>query len=129
MGEVTCASPLVKKSEDVHCTNGICDEAQCCRAAYTCGEVICTSPLVKQSEDVHCTNGICDEDQCCKEEETCFPAEAALSIQGRSDVQVDQLEPGMQVLTEDTFEPILGMLHMQTDVVSASPSAMATFTS
>jgi len=49
-------------------------------------------------------------------EDVCFPGEAEVSVQDQSGVRVDEIEPGMTVFAEGGFGPIIGMLHVRSEI-------------
>lgn len=105
-----------------------CVAADCCPVA-NCGTFKgCTGkdaagvPIKKNAgASVSCTGSevTCDIDTCCRiplDEDTCFPGEAEVSVQDRSGMRVDEIEPGMTVFAETGFEPVFGMLHLHSAV-------------
>lgn len=105
-----------------------CVAADCCPRA-NCGSFTgCTGkdaagvPIKKNAGiSVLCTGSeaTCDIDTCCTiplDEDTCFPGEAEVSVQDRSGMRVDEIEPGMTVFAETGFEPVFGMLHLHSAV-------------
>jgi len=106
-----------------------CDAATCCEKKATCetfkgcvGKDKAGVPIKKNvGKSVSCRGAAdtCDIDTCCRlplDEETCFPGEAEVSVQDRSSVRVDEIEPGMTVFAESGFEPVFGMLHLHSEV-------------
>merc|ERR1712107_259089 len=80
----------------------------------------CTGDLSKnKGKDVDCTGlaDTCDIATCCTEEDSCFPGEAEVSVRDRSVVRVDEIELGMTVFAESGFEPIIGVMHVHSEIV------------
>merc|ERR1712176_877108 len=70
----------------------------------------------------------CNIDTCCDlvpDEDSCFPGEAEVSVQDRSSVRVDKLESGTEVLTGGGFEPVVGLLHLHSEVSPTVAQATA----
>merc|ERR1711971_1288615 len=112
----------------VFCKGGLaltiqdCDADTCCAARATCDEFKDCKGASSGNKGklVECAGLLdtCDAETCCEEEDTCFPGEAEVSVQDRSGVRLDAIEPGMSVLAEDGMEPILGMLHLHSETTA-----------
>merc|ERR1712192_53384 len=116
--------------EDIFCAGGLatnideCDAATCCIALATCDSFKGCKGLgsTNRGKDVECKGYVveenaCDEETCCEVEDTCFPGEAEVSVQGYEGARMDEINLGMQVFAESSFEPIVGLLHLHTESV------------
>merc|ERR1712060_449966 len=109
---------LTTGAATLKCTDGKCTTAECCIAVgkskvATCAAFTDEDCTGKDSKDRKYTT-------CCAVEEdaTCFPGEAEVSVADGSLVTLAEIEPSMEVLAEANMEPVIGMLHLHSEVHS-----------
>merc|ERR1712107_720786 len=113
---VTTTTPTTTVYGATTATTSVADDEKATCDTFTG----CTGDLSKnKGKDVKCTGmaDTCDSATCCMEEDSCFPGEAEVSVRDRSGVRVDEIELGMTVFAESGFEPIIGMMHVHSEIV------------
>merc|ERR1712176_484518 len=126
-----CTAPGTVASS-AKCGSGGCDAKTCCieAKAKTCASFsACEGKdekgrkyTGKNDGTIPCELAGCTAAKCCKvaEAATCFPGDVDVLVKDGSSVHMSELGSGMAVWGRGTFEPVLGLLHLQADMQSAA---------